>query len=465
MNEPEQASLSALRKDALGIFHAGVSAADPYRAVKNCLVTDNGHLEIRLNTTGNALPRTGRWPKVHLIAFGKGACLMAKAALEIIPESLLAGPGLAVTNYENVVPLAGLEVIGAAHPLPDESGLKAAKRIAERVKAAQAGELVLFLISGGGSALIPYPVEGISLPEKCKTTALLLASGAGIQEINCVRKHLSRLKGGGLAQMAYPADVHALVLSDVLGDDLSSIASGPTVADSSTFAEAIAVFQKRHLWRQVPSAVRDYLERGLKKHAPETPKPGDKLFEHSACTLIGSNRISLNRAVQTAQERGYEAIIYSDHFCGIAREAAKELAIAANNHIKKMTASKAPVHKPLALLAGGETTVLVKGNGRGGRNQEMALAFALAAEQIQLPGRWAFLSGGTDGRDGPTDSAGGLVDPLTLKRMIAAGVDPVGYLDNNDSHAALEASEDLLDTGATGTNVADLQVLLIHFPL
>jgi glycerate 2-kinase len=463
MNEPEQASLIALRKDALGIFHAGVSAADPYRAVKNCLAAGNGRLEIRLNSPESPMFRSGQWAKVHLIAFGKAACLMAKAALEIIPEYLLAGPGLAVTNYENAVPIAGLEVIGAAHPLPDESGLKAAKRIAERVKAAQTGELVLFLISGGGSALIPYPVEAISLPEKCETTAQLLASGAGIQEINCVRKHLSRLKGGGLAKMAYPADVHALVLSDVLGDDLSSIASGPTVADSSTFAEAIAVLQNRHLWQQVPSAVRGYLERGLEGLVPETPKPGDKLFEHSAYTLIGSNRISLNRAVQAAQERNYEAVIHSDHFCGIARDAAKELAIAANNHIKKMSVSTAG-HKPLALLCGGETTVLVKGNGRGGRNQEMALTFALAAEQIQLADRWAFLSGGTDGRDGPTDSAGGLVDPMSLKRMIAAGIDPAGYLENNDSYAALEASEDLLDTGATGTNVADLQVLLIHFP-
>lgn len=465
MNKAVQPTFSALRKDALGIFQAGVSAADPYRAVKNCLVAGSDHLDIRSNTADSTLFRAGQWSKIHLIAFGKAACLMAKAAREAIPDKWLAGPGIAVTNYENTVPLAGIEVIGAAHPLPDESGLKAAKRIEARVQAAQAGELVLFLISGGGSALIPYPVNDITLSEKGETTALLLASGAGIQEINCVRKHLSRIKGGGLVQMAYPADVHALVLSDVLGDDLSSIASGPTVADSSTFAEAIAVLEKRHLWRKIPARVRHYLKLGLVGLASETPKPGDKIFGHSACTLIGSNRISLNSAQKAAQALGYEAIIHSDHFCGIAREAAKELAIAAHSHIQTILASGRPSPRPLALLAGGETTVEVKGSGLGGRNQEMALAFALAAEQIQLPGHWSFLSGGTDGRDGPTDSAGGLVDPLTLKRMSAAGIDPSGYLDNNDSHAALKASKDLLDTGATGTNVADLQVLLIHFPI
>jgi glycerate 2-kinase len=463
MNKPVQATLSAIRQDALAVFNAGISAADPYRAVKNCLAAEGGRLEIRLNSPENPMFRSGQWPKVHLIAFGKAACLMAKAALEIIPENLLAGSGIAVTNYENVVPVAGIEVIGAGHPLPDESGLKAAERITERVQSAKAGELVLFLISGGGSALIPYPVEDISLQEKCSTTSLLLASGANIGEINCVRKHLSRLKGGGLAKIAYPADVHALVLSDVLGDDLSSIASGPTVPDRSTFAEAIAVLRERDLWEQVPAAVRDYLERGLAGGVPETPKPDDKLFEHSACTLIGSNRISLTRALETAQDLGYEAFVYSDRFCGIAKDAATELVSAADRRINKTLSSKTSFPKPLALLAGGETTVLVKGNGRGGRNQEMALAFALVAEQIQLPGRWTFLSGGTDGRDGPTDSAGGIVDPLSLKRMTAAGIDPVARLDDNDSHAALEASEDLLDTGATGTNVADLQVLLIHF--
>lgn len=463
MSQPVQATFSAIRQDALAIFNAGVRAADPYRAVKNCLAAGDNGLEIRLHSPESSLFRSGRWPKIHLIAFGKAACRMAQAALEIIPEKLLADPGLAVTNYENAVPVAGLEVIGAGHPLPDESGLKAAERIAERVKAAQAGELVLFLISGGGSALIPCPVEGVSLEEKCAVTSLLLASGADIKEINCVRKHLSRLKGGGLAQMAYPADVHALVLSDVLGDDLSSIASGPTVPDRSTFADAVAVLRKRHLWPQVPAAVRHYLERGLAGKVPETPKPGDKVFAHSDCTLIGSNRISLNKALSTAQELGYDACLYSDRFCGIAGEAAAELAAAADRRIKDVPASGTPVRKPFALLAGGETTVLVKGRGRGGRNQEMALAFALAAEQIRLPGSWAFLSGGTDGRDGPTPSAGGIVDPASLKRMTAAGVDPAGRLDDNDSHTALGASEDLLDTGATGTNVADLQVLLIHF--
>lgn len=458
MSQPTHSSIEALRKQALSIFQAGVAAADPYQAVKKHLCAGEFHLEIGLNSIDSTQKRIGRWQKIHLIAFGKAACAMSKAAQEIIPVHMLAENGIAVTNYENVEAVAGINVLGASHPLPDTAGLTAAKIIADRVSRAQRNELVLVMISGGGSALIPYPVDAITLEEKCNATELLLASGATINQINRVRKHLSRLKGGGLARMAYPADCHALVLSDVLGDDISSIASGPTVPDSTTFADAIAVFKDKKIWDQAPVSIRDYLELGRMGKVPETPKPGDKTFDHTAYTLIGSNAISLNATMQAAQDLDYETIVFSDQLSGIARDVAEQFVIGAKMHTDK-GASKA-----LAVLAGGETTVIVKGNGRGGRNQEMALAFALAAEKHQLGGRWVFLSGGTDGLDGPTDAAGGLVDPDSLKRMIEAGIDPQARLDNNDSYHALEASEDLLDTGATGTNVADLQVLLTHPP-
>lgn len=442
-----------LKQHALSIFQAGVDAADPYQAVKNCL-----------NLHGAP---TG---KIHLIAFGKAACAMAQAAVELIPASRLAGSGIAVTNYENVKAVDNIEVIGAGHPLPDLAGFHAAEKIAERVRQAQANDLVLVLISGGGSALLPYPVDGITLEEKIATTNLLLACGATINEINCVRKHLSQLKGGGLARLAAPAHVHALILSDVLGDDLSTIASGTTVPDSSTYSEAIAVLQNKGVWARVPNSVRLHLERGEQGLIAETPKPADSVFKQSSYVLCGSNTLSLKAAQLAAEQLGYNTQIYSEQLCGIAREEAEKLAIYAAHIVPTLpvhpelveggNAADAPA--ALALLAGGETTVNLKGNGKGGRNQEFALAFALAAEKHRLTAQWTLLSGGTDGRDGPTDAAGGIVNASSLPAMINAGINPQEYLDNNDAYNALNSSNDLLIIGATGTNVADLQILLLH---
>jgi len=433
----DQADSASIRQDAAGIFQAGIAAADPYQAVKHYLVPE----------------LLGNCSKVHLIAFGKAACAMIKAATEMIPAEKLAGKGIAVTNYENVTSIDNVDVFGAGHPLPDAAGLKAAQIIAERVRNAQQDELVLVLVSGGGSALIPYPADQLTLQEKVATTDLLLASGATINQINCVRKHLSQLKGGGLARLAAPAHLHAFILSDVLGDNLSSIASGPTVADDTTYADAIEVFKAKDAWDQVPANVRQHLEQGKLGNIAETPKPGDDVFKNTGHTLIGSNRISVNAMLQTAQNLGYETKLYSDRLCGEAGEEAEKLVL----HAKALT-----INKATALLAGGETTVTLKGNGRGGRNQEMALAFALAVEQQCLTGNWAFLSGGTDGRDGPTDAAGGMVDRNTIKRMTQAGLNPIKLLENNDSYTALKTSDDLVITGATGTNVADLQIVLIQ---
>lgn len=433
----DQTDLGSLRQDAFNIFKAGVAAADPYQAVKRYLAPE----------------LLGSYSKVHLIAFGKAACAMVKAASELIPAKKLAGRGIAVTNYENATGIDNVDVIGAAHPLPDAAGLKAAKAIAERVRNAKENELVLVLVSGGGSALIPYPADQITLQEKIATTDLLLACGATINQINCVRKHLSQLKGGGLARMAAPAHLHALILSDVLGDDLSSIASGPTVADGTTYTDAIEILKCKGVWDQVPTNVRQHLEQGKLGNIAETPKPGDDVFKNTGHTLIGSNTISVNAMLKAAQNLGYETKLYSDHLCGEAREEAEKLVL----HAKALT-----VNNPTALLAGGETTVTLKGNGRGGRNQEMALAFAIAAEQHGLTGNWTFLSGGTDGLDGPTDAAGGIVDRDSIKRMPQAGVNPIELLENNDSYTALKTSDDLMNTGATGTNVADLQILLIQ---
>ncbi|KJV07298.1 glycerate kinase type-2 family protein [Methylocucumis oryzae] len=442
------ADLAELRQHAQQIFAAGVAAANPTLALNRFLSTEHDQLVIGLT---NGAVRSHAWQKVHVIAFGKAAGLMASAALARIPAQLLQLPVIAVTNYENSADYRNIELLTAAHPLPDQAGLKAAQRIAERMSLVQKNELVLVLISGGGSALIPYPINGISLAEKTQVTELLLTSGATINEINTVRKHLSVLKGGGLAKLAMPADLHALILSDVLGDDLSAIASGPTVPDPTTYADAVALLHDKQLWPKLPRSVQNHLQHGVQGLIPETPKPNDVIFARTGHSLIGSNTVSLHAMQQAASQLGYQTLIYQTQLQGEAKLEAEKLAAYAKT-----------LNKPLALIAGGETTVTVTGQGLGGRNQEFALAFACAASQYGLTSEWTLLSGGTDGRDGPTDAAGGLIDTCSISRMLTAGLNPLARLADNDAYHALQSSGDLLLTGATGTNVADLQVLLIN---
>lgn len=442
-----------LRQHAGAAFQAGVAAADPYAAVVGHLHVADACLAIGTNPMTS---RQGRWSKIHLIAFGKAACRMAEAARDALTERFPCPQGLIVTNRENAQAIDGFETMLAGHPLPDADGLQAAARVVERVTAAQTGELVLALISGGGSALLPCPVAGVRLDDKIRVTQSLLACGADIAQINCVRKHLSRLKGGGLARLAAPADVHALILSDVLGDDLSAIASGPTVADPSTFAAAIAILRHYDIWAELPATVKNHLQQGADGLQDETVKPNDPLLKSVGQDLIGSNAISLHAVEQVCRAQGYQTQIFSQQLCGEARREAAQLA----EHCHQLSQTK--LKQPTAILAGGETTVTLQGTGLGGRNQELALAFALSAERIGLTGSWTFLSGGSDGRDGPTDAAGGMVDPQSLQRMRQAGINPAQALDNNDSYHALRAADDLLITGATGTNVADLQIVLLH---
>lgn len=452
------AGVMRLREDAKAIFLAGVAAADPERAMERALRVQDHRLEILLDpATSSSTVRSEPWHRVRVVAFGKAACAMSRAALRLIPADRLVSECIVVTNYENVDHVPRMRVIGAGHPLPDANGLMGARLIADQMNKARSDELVLVLISGGGSALLPYPPDSISLDEKIAATELLLACGAPIEQINTVRKHLSVLKGGGLARLAAPASVQALILSDVIGDDLSAIASGPTAPDLSTYAEALEILVSKGMWQRLARSIQVHLQKGRAGELSETPKPGDPVFAKVVNTLVGSNAMSLETVKDAASRAGYSVRVVSKALCGEARDQAETFITTAVDHCDSYA------EQPLALVAGGETTVTLHGPGRGGRNQELALAFAIAAQQYRLPEPWAFLSGGTDGRDGPTDAAGGVVDPWTLERIRNAGGEPAELLEANDSYHALSLSEDLLFTGATGTNVADLQVLLIGF--
>ena len=404
-----------MRDRAREMFNIGVRAALPGPAVAVALAA---------HPPGDAPTR--------LIALGKAAVGMAEAALRHLPRPPLAA--LAVTNAENARDLAGVEVLAAGHPVPDAAGLAAAQRVLDLLQQAAPGEQVLALISGGGSALLPAPVPGVSLDDKAAVNRLMLGAGLDIRAMNLVRQSLSRLKGGGMLRAANGARVVSYILSDVIGDDLKVIASGPTMAPIGTRAEAAALLHETGLWDSLPDSVTAHLAQ---------PEPAAAPLPPSEAHLIGSNRMSLDAIAAAAPE----ARIVSDRLTGAVGRAAERIVAAARRA------------KPGAvLLFGGETTVKVTGDGLGGRNQELALRVALLGRD--LPFDWVFLSGGTDGRDGPTDAAGGLVDQTSARRMRALGTDAFAALSRSDSYHALAAAGDLLITGPTGTNVADLQIFL-----
>jgi hydroxypyruvate reductase len=414
-----------LRAEAKRLFGVAVAAAEPGRALRAALA----------ETPPDKPGPGGAW---LLIAVGKAAVPMAEEALTHLPGAPVRA--LVVTNYENARPLAGAEVLASGHPVPDENGAAAGRAVAALLEGAGADDRVVALISGGGSALLPAPAPGLTLADKAEVNRLLLANGYAIGEVNLIRQQLSRLKGGGMLRLAAPAPVAAYILSDVIGDDLRTIASGPTVAPLGTRAGARRLLEARGLWAQLPEAARRHLS---------LPETGQAALPEARNILIGSNRKSLEAVAREAQ--GWGGRIVSDRLTGDVAEAAEAILRAADT---------VPGATRACLIFGGETTVVLRGKGKGGRNQELALRVALAAEgRISRP--FVFLSGGTDGRDGPTDAAGGIVDERSLTRMRAAGADPAARLAVNDSHAALAASGDLLVTGATGTNVADVQVLLL----
>ncbi|MCV2869870.1 DUF4147 domain-containing protein [Defluviimonas sp. WL0002] len=416
--------MDGLRDRARALFSVACTAADPARALEKAL----------LRSPPEKPGKNGRYV---VVSIGKAAAPMAERLLARLGGA--PATALVVTNYENARDVANATVIAAGHPVPDENGRHGADEVIRRLSEATEQDSVIALISGGGSALLPAPVEGISLCHKAEVNRILLANGFEIGDVNLVRQHLSRLKGGGMLRYAEPAPVTAYILSDVIGDDLRVIASGPTVAPVGSRDEARDLLRRRGLWDRLPVSVQTHLV------APETPAPQVPSARNH---LIGSNRISLEAVAESSSDLHGE--IVSDSLTGDVAAAAARIVSAAKS--TEDTGRK-------CLIFGGETAVTLKGSGRGGRNQELALRVAMTMPDI---GRdWVFLSAGTDGRDGPTEAAGGIVDAGTVTRIRNAGADAEALLANNDSNAALAASGDLLITGATGTNVADVQILII----
>jgi glycerate 2-kinase len=436
-----------LKTDARRIFDAGVAAVDPTAAVQRA-VTRQGDV---LSVAGEAYDLR-QYAHIYVIGAGKAGATMAQGLEAVLQDCLTAG---AVTvKYDHVAPVATVALYEAGHPIPDEAGVRGAEAMMQVAQQAGADDLVFCLLSGGGSALTPAPCAGVTLEEKQQLTGLFLACGASIDEINTLRKHLSRLKGGQLARLVAPAQLITLILSDVVGDRLDVIASGPTVPDASTFADCHDIVSRYGLMDQLPPSIREHLQRGAAGQAPETPKASEPIFARQQTVLIGSNRMALQAAAQQARDLGYAPLILTSAVQGEAREIARLHAAIA----EEIRQSGLPLPPPACVLAGGETTVTLRGNGKGGRNQEFALA---AAMDIAGLDDVVVLSGGTDGTDGPTDAAGAIVDGQTANRARALGLRPEEAIERSDSYHFFEALNDLLITGPTGTNVMDIYMLLV----
>ncbi len=391
--------------------------------------------------------------RIIVLGAGKASSQMARA-LERRLGHRIAG-GVVVTRYGHAERCRHVEILEAAHPVPDISGVEASRKIEKWAAAARKEDMVIFLLSGGGSALMPAPAPGISLADKQSVTTSLLRAGAPIEALNCVRKHLSGVKGGNLARKVFPARMNVLLVSDVIGDPLDVIGSGPAAGDSSTFAEAKAYLRRYGVFREAPETIRKRIEAGCKHEIPETPAPGDKIFRRVNHHVVANNKIALQAAYNKAKSKGYIVEMRTASLSGEARQAGKSIA----EDAKRILGDSRKIHSPKCLLYGGETTVQVLGDGLGGRCQELALSFAI---EIRGCENVCLLAAGTDGRDGPTEAAGAIVDGRTAKTSQNQGLDPNAFLRNNDSYNFFRKRRACVFTGPSGTNVMDLMILLVN---
>ncbi|MFQ5978144.1 MAG: glycerate kinase [Candidatus Heimdallarchaeota archaeon] len=441
--------LKALRQIGLSLIDKMVSELQPEVLLKNSLHRVNNELLI-----GPSIINLSEFDEILVLGGGKAAIGLANALEAFFPDRPLRGL-LTIPDGLTLEIDVSPEIIlqKASHPIPDNRGLKATKKMVKLLKGAAERSLVLFLISGGGSALMPLPAGGISLKAKIEVNQLLLGSGADIHEINTVRKHLSAWKGGQAAKLAFPATLVSLILSDVIGDPLDVVASGPSIPDSSTFSDAHNILAKHNLWDNVDASVRKHIESGLDNKIPETPKFGDTIFQNTIVEVIGNNRTATNIIVNRGRELGYNTLVLTNALQGEAREVGKTIGAIC----LQLERFKEPISKPCIVLLGGETTVTVIGDGSGGRNQELALGCSGVISGLKKTCVFAF---GTDGIDGSSDAAGAIVDGTTYQRFSIEEIDIEDVLRRNDSATAFKRLGDDIVTGYTGTNVADIILII-----
>ncbi len=436
-----------LKKTADQIIKAALNAVDPYQLIREqvirkgdtLVVSEKEHIEL------------SQFDRIFLCGAGKGAAPITRAMEELLSDRLDGGD--IIVKYDHLAELQKINLHEAAHPVPDENGLRSTEILLTNLDNLTERDCVFVLLTGGGSALLESLPDEIKLDDLQKLSSVLLQCSATIHEINCIRKHISLIKGGQLAKKIYPARCVTLALSDVIGDDLSVIASGPTSPDPTTFDDALAILEKYDVTDKIPSVILNHLKKGSEGKIPDTPKREDQVFKKVTNIVIGNNRLALNKAKETAESLGFKTIILTSMLEGEAREIARVVA----SIISEVQVTGTPIKKPACILLGGEPTVKIQGTGKGGRNQELALAVALS--NINEP--YVCVSVGSDGTDGPTDAAGAIVDHTTLSRAESAGLNAQEYLKNNDSYNFFAPLGDLIITGPTGTNVMDVIFALV----
>jgi hydroxypyruvate reductase len=429
------------------VMQAALTAVEPGEAVRRALHRDGERL-----TVGDRTYDLTAYDRVIVVGAGKASAPMAAAVEEVLGQRV--ADGLVVVKHGHTHQTRTVRLREASHPIPDESCVSGTAELVSLLETTGPRDLVVVVLSGGGSALMLLPAEGISLADMQQTTDALLRVGATINELNTIRKHLERAKGGGLARLAAPSDVLALVLSDVVGNPLDVIASGPTVPDTSTFADTCAIVERFGIWDKLPERIAARLRDGRDGKIADTPKPGDPLFDRVQTVVVASNELAAEAGVKQAESEGLSALLLSTYVEGEAREVAKVVAALA----REEAASNRPLARPACLIMGGETTVTVRGSGVGGRNQELALAASLKIGGLD---NVIIAALATDGNDGPNDATGALADGSTAARARAAGLDPDAYLSNNDAYHFFEGLGDLLIPGPTNTNVNDLLFVFV----
>ena len=431
---------------ALRSLESALNAVDPKQIIKSKLLLKN----LTLHVNGYSIDLK-KFKNIYVIGGGKASGSMAEALEQVLGNSITNGLVNVPRSSKNKTDIIKLHE--ASHPIPDEAGVEGTRRMLKIAEQAKEDDLVICLISGGGSSLMPLPRGKISIADKKEITNALLKCGATINEINTVRKHISDFKGGWLAKKAYPATILNLILSDVVGDPLDFIASGPTIPDSTTFSDAIKVLKKYRLWSKAPASIRKVLSDGEKGLIPETPKANDEAFKRVYNVVVGNNRLASLTAQKYLKSEGLNTLLLTSTLEGEARHVGIMLA----SIVHEVSVSGNPVPKPAGIIAGGETTVTVTGKGLGGRNQEIALA---AAQKLNDMNGVVVASLSTDGVDGPTDAAGAIADGKTLVRAAKMGLTPEEYLAENDSYHFFSKLGDLIFTGPTGTNVNDVSVIV-----
>ena len=435
----------------LKLFKFGVSNVQPRNILSNFIKEDKKDIVV---LDGRKKQLYKDFKRIIPICVGKASVDMGSTIMSILEnckEKL--SEGVIVVNEENYKNISGFKCFKSGHPIPNKDGLLAAKFIEEKLRKLDEKDLVLLFLSGGGSALLPYPEGKIKLKEKIQINHLLLNSGANIKEINSVRKHLSKIKGGNFLKMSFPAKVHTFILSDVVGDDLSSISSGLTVPDKTTFSEVESILKKYNLWDLLSSSIKSHIEQGKKDKKMETPDRNSTLFKKVKNTLIGSNYLCLKSIDEYCKSKNINAHIWNSDFEGDVEDLADKFL----KYLENIDHSK-----PVILISGGETTVKIRGKGKGGRNQEFALHFARKAYEYFPKLKYSLLSAGTDGRDGPTDAAGAIINEESMKSIELNKINLEKELNNNNSYEVLKKINSLVIINGTNTNVADIQLLMIR---